>query len=48
MLNQRSGSSLVEYIVLVVLLLALVGGALLALTNTIWAKLANTNVNLGS
>jgi hypothetical protein len=39
---------MVEYVVLVVLLLGLVATALLALTGTIWSKLQNVNVDLGS
>jgi hypothetical protein len=39
---------MVEYVVLVVMLLGLVATALLTLTGTIWGKLQNVNVDLGS
>jgi Flp pilus assembly pilin Flp len=48
MLRKPSGASLVEYVVLVVLLVALVGGSLLALTTTIYQKLSNVYVDVGS
>ena len=48
MIRKNRGASLVEYIVLVVLLIALVGAALLALTVTISHKLSNVYVDLGS
>jgi hypothetical protein len=48
MFRKPNGASLVEYVVLIVLLVALVGGSLLALTNTIYHKLANVYVDVGS
>jgi hypothetical protein len=39
---------MVEYVVLITLLVALVGGALLLLAQAIWDKLVSVNVDLGS
>jgi hypothetical protein len=39
---------MVEYVVLVVLIVGLVGGALLALGSTIYIRLQNVYVNIGS
>jgi Flp pilus assembly pilin Flp len=43
-----SGASMVEYVVLVVLLLGLVVTALLTVTGTVWDKLQDVNLALGS
>jgi len=48
MLREVRGASLVEYVVLVVLLIALIGGALLGLSVTISHKLQNVYVDIGS
>ncbi|MGD0173721.1 MAG: hypothetical protein ABSC61_04700 [Anaerolineales bacterium] len=48
MLREVRGASMVEYVVLVVLLIALIGGALLGLSATIAHKLQNVYVDLGS
>jgi Flp pilus assembly pilin Flp len=48
MLRRVRGASMVEYVVLVVLLIVLVGGSLLALAGTIYNKLYNVSVNIGS
>jgi Flp pilus assembly pilin Flp len=48
MLRKVRGASLVEYVVLVVLLIALVGGALVGLSLTISHKLTNVYVDIGS
>jgi Flp pilus assembly pilin Flp len=48
MLRKTSGASLVEYVVLIVLLVALVGGSLLALTDTIYQKLRDAYFDVGS
>jgi Flp pilus assembly pilin Flp len=48
MMRSVRGASLVEYVVLVVLLIALVGGALLGLSVTISQKLANVYHDIGS
>ncbi len=48
MLRKIRGASLVEYVVLVVLLIALVGGALVGLSITISHKLSNVYVDIGS
>ncbi|MGD0806566.1 MAG: hypothetical protein ABSA10_03750 [Anaerolineales bacterium] len=48
MLREVRGASLVEYVVLVVLLIALIGGALLGLSFTISNKLRNVYVDIGS
>jgi Flp pilus assembly pilin Flp len=48
MLRKPSGASMVEYVVLIVLLVALVGGSLLALTGTIMEKLHDVSVDIGS
>jgi Flp pilus assembly pilin Flp len=48
MVRDRRGASLVEYIVLVVLLIALIGGALVGLSITMSHKLKNVYVDIGS
>lgn len=48
MIRKVRGASLVEYVVVVVLLVALVGGALLGLTTTLANKLSNVYVDIGS
>jgi Flp pilus assembly pilin Flp len=48
MIRKVRGASLVEYVVVVVLLVALVGGALLGLTTTLSHKLSNVYVDIGS
>ncbi len=48
MLREIRGASLVEYVVLVVLLIALIGGGLVTLSRLISNKLQNVNVDLGS
>lgn len=48
MFRKPSGGSMVEYVVLIALIVSLVLPPLLLLIDTIWTKLANTNVNLGS
>ena len=48
MLRSGRGASMVEYIVLVVLLVGLVGGALLAVSDAILANIKNTYYQLGS
>lgn len=47
-LRKPSGASMVEYIILVTLVVGLVGAALLTLINTIWGKLEDVNVQIGS
>ena len=47
-LRRIRGASMVEYVVLVVLLIALIGAALLGLSVTISQKLYNVYVDLGS
>jgi Flp pilus assembly pilin Flp len=46
--KDTSGASMVEYVVLVVMLLGLVVTALLTVTGTIWDKLHDVNLDLGS
>lgn len=48
MIRKIRGASLVEYVVLVVLLIALVGGALLAVAGTLYDKLTHVYVDIGS
>jgi hypothetical protein len=48
MAGRLRGASLVEYIVVVVLLVAIVGGSLLALTTTVYQKISNVYVDIGS
>jgi Flp pilus assembly pilin Flp len=48
MIRRIRGASLVEYVVLVVLLIALVGGALLAIAGTLSDKLSSVYVDIGS
>jgi Flp pilus assembly pilin Flp len=48
MMYRRRGASMVEYIVLVVLLVGLVGGALLAVSDSIYQNISNTYTQLGS
>lgn len=48
MTRKLRGASMVEYVVLVVLLVGLVGGALLAVSDAILANIADTYTQLGS
>ena len=48
MIRGARGASLVEYVVLVVLVVALVGGALLGIASSLYAILNKTYVNIGS
>ncbi|MBN2084859.1 MAG: hypothetical protein JW748_06500 [Anaerolineales bacterium] len=48
MIRRSRGASMVEYIVLLVLIAGLVGGAVLALSNTINTNISNAYNNLGS
>jgi Flp pilus assembly pilin Flp len=48
MIRKVRGASMVEYIVVVVLLVALVGVALLELSTTLSNKLSNVYVDIGS
>ena len=48
MIIRSRGASMVEYVVLLVLIAGLVGGAVLALADTINANITNTYNNLGS
>ena len=48
MIRKAKGASMVEYVVLAVLLVGLVGGALLAVSDAILANIKNTYTQLGS
>lgn len=48
MIRRSRGASMVEYVVLVVLIAGLVGGALLAVYSSITANIRNTYNQLGS
>ena len=48
MTRKLRGASMVEYVVLVVLLVGLVGGALLAVSDAILANIGDTYSQLGS
>jgi Flp pilus assembly pilin Flp len=48
MIRRSRGASMVEYVVLVVLIAGLVGGALLAVYASITANIKNTYNQLGS
>jgi Flp pilus assembly pilin Flp len=48
MIRNLRAASMVEYVVLAVLLIALVGGALLALNDAIRARLTNVYTDIGS
>jgi|WetSurMetagenome_2_1015567.scaffolds.fasta_scaffold184887_3 Flp pilus assembly pilin Flp len=48
MLRSGRGASMVEYIVLVVLLVGLVGGALLSVSDSIYQNISDTYTQLGS
>ncbi len=48
MIRKAKGASMVEYVVLAVLLVGLVGGALLAVSDAIFANIINTYNQLGS
>jgi Flp pilus assembly pilin Flp len=48
MMGSSRGASMVEYVVLVVLIVGLIGGALLAVSDSIFANIANTYNQLGS
>jgi Flp pilus assembly pilin Flp len=48
MIRQLRGASMVEYVVLVVLLVGLVGGALLAVSNSINANIQATYNNMNN
>jgi Flp pilus assembly pilin Flp len=48
MMRKAVGASMVEYVVLVVLLVGLVGGALLAVSDAILANIKDTYTQLGS
>jgi Flp pilus assembly pilin Flp len=48
MLLKARGGSMVEYVVMVVLIIGLVGGALVALAATIYGKLNTVYVDIGS
>ncbi len=48
MMRKLQGASMVEYVVLVVLLVGLVGGALLAVSDAILANIRDTYNQLGS
>jgi Flp pilus assembly pilin Flp len=48
MIRRSRGASMVEYVVLVVLIVGLIGGALLAVYDSITANINNTYNQLGS
>jgi Flp pilus assembly pilin Flp len=48
MIYRSRGASMVEYVVLLVLIAGLIGGALLAISNSITANIKNTYNQLGS
>jgi Flp pilus assembly pilin Flp len=48
MIGRSRGASMVEYVVLVVLIVGLIGGALLAVSESIFANINNTYNQLGS
>jgi Flp pilus assembly pilin Flp len=48
MIRDLRAASMVEYVVMVVLLAALVGGALLALNDAIRTRLVNVYTDIGS
>jgi Flp pilus assembly pilin Flp len=48
MLHDRSGQSVVEYIVILAILISLVGGALWDVFNTLRIKFGNVNTEIGS
>jgi Flp pilus assembly pilin Flp len=48
MIRDPRGASMVEYVVLVVLLVGLVGGALWTLYGTMVSKLQSVNTDIGS
>jgi hypothetical protein len=47
-LRKARAASMVEYVVLIVLVITLVGISLLSLANTIYNKLETVNVDIGS
>jgi Flp pilus assembly pilin Flp len=48
MICRSRGASMVEYVVLVVLIVGLIGGALLAVSDSIFANIVNVYNQLGS
>lgn len=48
MLKKPIAASMVEYIVLVVLLVGIVGTALIGLINTIYGKLSSVSADIGT
>jgi Flp pilus assembly pilin Flp len=48
MIRKSAGASMVEYVVLVVLIVGLIGGAVLAVSDSIFANITNTYNQLGS
>ena len=48
MITDRNGQSIVEYIVLLAILIALVGGALWEIFETLQVKFNDINVEIGS
>ncbi|MCX6082241.1 MAG: hypothetical protein NTW32_22155 [Chloroflexi bacterium] len=48
MLSDRNGQSIVEYIVILAIFIALVGGALWQIFSTLQVKFNNVNTQIGS
>jgi Flp pilus assembly pilin Flp len=48
MMRRSGGASMVEYVVLLILIAGLIGGALLALTNSVSGNISNIYNQLGS